>query len=336
MLQVQLVQQSGEEFAVLRLLNRFWRGADDWHTMALEICGEVERGLPAELDDDTVGLLLIADVEDVLQCQRLEEELVGCIVVGGDGFGVRVHHDRLVAELFQRECGVNAAVIEFNALADPVGAATEDDDFLFVRLPCLIFVSVGGVEIRRVGIKFRGASVNEAVGGDDAHRLALGADRILGRHVNHGGFGLGTWGSACGLIFFTMDGDIVDGLRGGTGLGNLTVRKSEFFSLPQIERGEVPALVGDLLKLAQKPGIDGRGFVHLVQSPALDKGGLQPEDALRVRDLELAGDLVFGGRVRLLVVEAEAPAASLERAQAFLHALFEGTADGHGLADGFH
>ena len=43
------------------------------------------------------------------------------------------------------------------------------------------------------------------------------------------------------------------------------------------------------------------------------------------------------GRVdRLLAVEAEAPAAGFQRAQAFLQRLLEGAADGHRLADGLH
>ena len=82
--------------------------------------------------------------------------------------------------------------------------------------------------------------------------------------------------------------------------------------------------------------VDLGGGEDLVDGPAVDEGGLQPEDALGIRDLELAGDLVLGRVFRFLGVETEAPAAGFQRAQAFLHALLEGAADRHRLADGFH
>ncbi len=71
-------------------------------------------------------------------------------------------------EFLQRERGVDAAVVELDALPDAVRPAAEDDDFLFPALAPLIFVAVGGVVIRRVGLELRRAGVHEAVGGDDA------------------------------------------------------------------------------------------------------------------------------------------------------------------------
>jgi hypothetical protein len=82
-----------EKLAVLGALDRFDRGADDGDAVGLESGGEVERGLAAELDDDAVGLFVVADVEDVLEGERLEEEFVGGVVVGRDGLGVRVDHE---------------------------------------------------------------------------------------------------------------------------------------------------------------------------------------------------------------------------------------------------
>ena len=63
-------------------------------------CGELQRGLAAELDDDAdaaspFALLDVGDLEHVLGGQRLEVEPVGGVVVGRDGLGVAVDHDRL-------------------------------------------------------------------------------------------------------------------------------------------------------------------------------------------------------------------------------------------------
>jgi hypothetical protein len=89
---------------------------------------EVQRSLAAELHDHAVRLLLLADVQHVLERQRLEVELVGGVVVGRDRLGVGVDDDGVVALLAQREGGMNAAVVELDPLADAVGAAAEDDD----------------------------------------------------------------------------------------------------------------------------------------------------------------------------------------------------------------
>ena len=76
---------------------------------------------------DRTGLLLgVHDLEHVLERQRLEVEPVGGVVVGGDGLGVAVDHDRLEARaalaLAERHRGVDAGVVELDALPDPVRA----------------------------------------------------------------------------------------------------------------------------------------------------------------------------------------------------------------------
>ena len=99
-------------------------------------CGELERGLPAELDDHAdqlaVRLLDAEDLEHVLGGQRLEIEPVGRVVIGRHRLRVAVDHDRLEAGLGQREAGVAAAIIELDPLPDPVGPAAEDDDLAAV------------------------------------------------------------------------------------------------------------------------------------------------------------------------------------------------------------
>ena len=65
---------------------------------------------------------------DVLLGDRLEVEPVRGVVVGGDGLRVAVDHHRLVAGLGERHRGVDAAVVELDALPDPVRSRTEDHD----------------------------------------------------------------------------------------------------------------------------------------------------------------------------------------------------------------
>ena len=88
---------------------------------------QVERRLPAELHDHALRLLGLDDVQHVLERQRLEVQPVGGVVVGADRLRVAVDHDRLVAQVAQREAGMDAAVVELDALADAVRPAAQDD-----------------------------------------------------------------------------------------------------------------------------------------------------------------------------------------------------------------
>ncbi len=145
---------------------------------------EVQRGLAAELDDDAehlvVDVFALVDVEHVFEGERLKVELVGGVVVSGDGLGVGIDHDGLVTELAQGEAGVDAAVVELDALADAVRAAPEDHDFLAVVVAHFVLDAVGGVVVRREGLELGGAGVHEAVGGDDAGGFAGCANVLFG------------------------------------------------------------------------------------------------------------------------------------------------------------
>jgi hypothetical protein len=86
-----------EALAVLGSVDGIGRRADDRHARRLQVARELERRLPAELHDHALGLLLVDDLEDVLERERLEIEAVGRVVVGRDGLGVAVDHDGLEA-----------------------------------------------------------------------------------------------------------------------------------------------------------------------------------------------------------------------------------------------
>ncbi len=192
LVEAELVEHLLEKFAVLGALDRFDAGADDGDAVGLESGGEIERGLAAELDDDAVGLFVMADVEDVLERERLEEKFVAGVVVGGDGLGVRVDHDGLVPDFAQREGGVDATVVELDALADAVGAAAENHDLLLVAVADFVeLVVVGRVVVGRVGFEFGGAGVDEAVGGVEVELVANLADFFFCRSPSSGDLPIG-------------------------------------------------------------------------------------------------------------------------------------------------
>ena len=108
-----------------------------------------KRGLAAELCDGAPAFFAFVNVEDVLQRERLEEKLVAGVVIGRDGFGVGIDHQRFEAVLLEGEGGVDAAIIELDALADAVWAAAQDHDFAFVAvLDFVVAAVVSGVIVR--------------------------------------------------------------------------------------------------------------------------------------------------------------------------------------------
>ena len=144
-------------------------GADDRNPGLLQRHRQLQRRLAAELDDDSDGFLDGDDLQHVLQGEGLEVEPVGGVVVGGDGLGVAVDHDRLEPVLGQGEDAVDAAVVELDPLADAVGAAAEDHDLLAIGRRRLAFALVGGVEVGGVGLELGAAGVDPLVDRADFH-----------------------------------------------------------------------------------------------------------------------------------------------------------------------
>ena len=193
--QVRLGQHLAERAALLGQVDRLRAGAHDRHPGVLEGLGQPQRGLPAELDDhagDRAGLAFgVHDLEHVLAGQRLEVEPVGGVVVGGDGLGVAVDHDRLVARVRQRHRRVHAGVVELDALADPVRTAAQDQHRRPGPRLHLGLVVVGAVVVRRPGGELGRAGVDRLVDRPDAEGPADAADHVLAQVPEAGDLGVG-------------------------------------------------------------------------------------------------------------------------------------------------
>src|SRR4029453_4711776 len=81
---------------------------------------------------------------------------------------VAVDHDRFEARLPEGVAGVDAAVVELDALTDAVRTPAQDDDLGLVRTTRLVLVFVGRVEVRSRGLELGRAGVDRLVDGDDA------------------------------------------------------------------------------------------------------------------------------------------------------------------------
>src|SRR4030065_2102247 len=102
-------------------------------------------------------------MEGIFKGQRFEIEFVGGVVVCGGRFGIGVDHDRLVPQLFEGKRRMDAAVVKFDALADPVGTSSQNHDLLLRRNFCLILNFVSGVIVGGIGFKFRTTGVHQFI-----------------------------------------------------------------------------------------------------------------------------------------------------------------------------
>ena len=104
--------------------------------------------------------------------------------------------------------------------------------------------------------------------------------------------------------------------------------------------------IHDFFDLHQEPAVDFREVENLLDGEAGADGVADEEDALGVGDAEFAADDFARKDVAVAIdlvadtpgfaVAAQAAAANLQRAQAFLQAFLERAPDGHGFADAFH
>ncbi len=280
---------------------------------ARDQAGELQRGLPAERNDHPIGALGREDVQHVLGGERFEVEPVGRVVVGRHGLGVAVDHHRLEAGIAKRERSVDAAVVELDALSDPVRAGPEDHDLLAIAVADLALVLVRRVVIRRLGGELGGARVDRLVRGDHAGRFT-GSPHVA----------------------------LVDTPQ----IRQLDVGETEpLRPAPVAARhrggllvGERVPLLDDQRDLVEEPRVDPGHRVHDLDAEAAPQKLADLQQPVGGGDRRRGEQIVVAERVELRFrrVAVEAGPALFKRAQCLLEALGERAADRHDLADRLH
>jgi len=125
----------------------------------LEVGGQLEGSLAAELDDDAEGSLGVADREHVLTVEWIEVEAIHCVVVGGDGLRVAVDHHRLESLGAQPGHRLDAAGVELDALAD-AHRPTAEDEHRAAWGGLLVAVTKAAVEVGSPGLELGCAGVH--------------------------------------------------------------------------------------------------------------------------------------------------------------------------------
>ena len=96
--------------------------------------GQVQAGLTAQGGQDGVGTLLLNDLSDGGDVQRLDIDVVSNILIGHNGGGVGVDQHHLDALFLQGTAGLGASVVKLSGLADDDGAGAQHQYFLNFRI----------------------------------------------------------------------------------------------------------------------------------------------------------------------------------------------------------
>ena len=208
---------------------------------------------------------------------------------------------------------MDAAVVELDALADSVGARTEDQHLLAVAGADLVIVLVGGVVVRGLGFELGPAGVNGLEGGDHPSRDACLSDLGLGRAPQ---------------------------------VGELGVAEPEPLGPPPgppVHAGQAGIdqhrpLIGYERHLVEEPRVDLGPVVDDVEADPPPDGRFELEHAVRggqgrCGDQLLVGQIVVDG---LGGIGVEAEPSLFQRSQSLLERLGERPPDGHRLADRLH
>ena len=304
---LQLMDQLLEAVAVLGQVDGVGRCTENGDARGLERLGELERRLPTELHDKAQQLAIAAldldQFDDILGRQRLEVETVGGVVVGRHCFRVAVDHDGLIAGIAQRVDGVDAAIVELDALADAIRSAAQDDDlaaigrlgFALRRIDAIAFVA--GVEIGRVRLELGGAGIDALEDGTYAQAMPA-LDHVSGLHAGERGEP---------LVGETLLLEIEQFLGAGRQAGGAHFRLD----------------LHELLDLAQEPRLVFRRLGNLLDRETVAERLGDHQDAVGRRPRQRTHD---GGLVRCALDFhlIQAGEAGFHRAQRLLQRLLEG------------
>ncbi len=158
----QAAQQRLTLLAVLGGIDVLELGAENAHAAAASGAARLIAGLTAELDDNANRLLVLDDVHDILEEERLEvqrsdvlksvETVSGCC-----------DDDGLEAGLLDRPHSVDGRVVEFDALAIRIGPDPSTTDLLFGAGLHFVFRFVCRVIVRGGRFEFSSASIDHFV-----------------------------------------------------------------------------------------------------------------------------------------------------------------------------
>ena len=160
---------------------------------------------------------------------------------------------------------MHAAVIELDALPDPVRATAEYDDFLAIGRCRFALILVGGIQVSGIGGEFRGAGIDAFIGWTHFQRMAK---------RTHGGF-------------------VCADQLGDAGIGKalaLEVTHTDGIQSRQTAVGDFRLDGDQFLDLVEEPGIYEAELENLIDTQAGTEGLGDLEQPFRPRFFQFAFD----------------------------------------------
>ena len=306
-----------ELIPIFRLGDHFRRGAEDLNSVSFQVRSQIQRSLPAELSDDPGRLFMTVDGKDILQGQWLKVKFVGNIIIGGHSLRIAVYNNRFKTKLSKGKSRMNAAVVKFDSLPDPVGASAENHNF-----PAAVTAgrAVGtGLSVCFAGLFISAVVVNTV--------LCTGyMDGIPGFK---------------GSGIFPRTAHFV--LRNSQKLAQIAITETVFLGLNEYigRRKRSPVfqnillLVHKLFHLRQEVFPDFRQIINFIDGYALSECFIYEEITLGGGG-DQAGDKILSGKLSKVLCMAKSEAPFFQRADSFLKGFLEGSADAHNFADRAH
>ena len=310
------VEHRREFVAIFGVVDAFRRCSEDVHSGCVEARCQVVGDLSAGGEYYAVGRFEVDDVHHALVGQLVEVETVAHVVVGRHGLGVVVYHHAAPAFALDGHKRVDATPVELYAAADAVCAGAEHNDRASVALVVdVVFATVVG-QVEVVGL----CGILGAEGVDLFHHRGYAEAFAQVAHFEQRG-----------VVHTAFE----------HGARYLEVGEALLFRCAYQFCGQVVQVAvvfestrcgEQVVESVEEPAVDFRQLVHFLYVIAFAECRFDNEDALvgrlfeRLVDVADVDGFVFDKSVHALP----------NHAQTFLDGFFEGAADCHDFADGFH
>ena len=182
---VKVFEQITETTPVFGQVHALVGGSNDSITMSVDFLGQFEGRLSTQLNNDANGLFVLKQVQQMLPKNRLEIKFIGHVKVGAHRFGVAIDHNGLKTRFTCRQKAVDAGIIKFDPLPDPIGARAQHHNFGLGADNAFVFLVVGRIEIRGQGRKLGRTGVHHFPDPLQAQTHSSGPNLLFGHIILH-------------------------------------------------------------------------------------------------------------------------------------------------------
>ena len=295
--------------SILCPVNIIYRSTKYLDTSLGKSSRQINGSLATKLNDNTLWLFLVDNVQYILGSQRLKVQSIRNIKICGYGFWVVVDNNSLNTHIPQCPYRMNRAIVKLYTLTDTDRARTQNHYLAALAGGIhLIFLSMEGrVIIWRSRLKLSSTGIYHLVAWQNIHGLAKGTDFI--------------WSLASHL----SDGTICQ--TSILGLQHQSWSNNPFLQLI--------LHIGNMLNLPQEPLVNLGDIVNLIHSADIAAESLSYyEDTLIIATGQMLDNLIVIPTIHL--VHMETMYADFQRTNCLQNSSLEVSVNGHNLAGSLH